>query len=118
MRENLIIGFISKVRKHLEEYGVEESRETFNGELNYESGKVFYLVFLMMVILLPYVPSDITMHPNPVYIVSVKMGLTVLCIFLVALRFTKQFRYKPMLLLMIMVGYLYIGVSGNHGYIR
>ena len=101
--------FINKIRTRLEAYGEEESRNTFYGELNYESGKVFYLLFLIMVILLPYIPGDIIMHQNPVYIISIKIGLTILCIFLIALRYTKRFRYKPGLLMMIVVGYLHVG---------
>jgi len=109
MKNTLIIQIINKIRVRFEAYGGEETRDTFNGELNYEAGRVFYLVFLVAVILLPYIPGDLVMHQNPVYIVSIKIGLTLLCLILIALRFTKYFRYKPGLLLMVMVGYLYIG---------
>ena len=117
---NVIKKLIKKTKVIFEAYGGDATRETFYGELNYESGKFFYLVFFSIFILLPYIPNDLILHQYPVFIVSIKIGLSLLCILLIALRFTERFKYKSSFLLMIMVGYLYFGSalimasSGEH----
>ena len=94
------------IRRRFEAYSGDITRETFYGELNYESSKVFYLMFIGMFIMLPYIPSDLIIFPFPRFLVSVKAGFSLLCIILVALRFTKRFMHKPNLLLTIMVSFL------------
>ena len=106
---NAIKELINKFRMRFEAYGGEATRDTFYGELNYESGKVFYLVFLCIFILLPYIPNDLVLHQNPAIIVSIKVGLSLLCVVMIALRFTQRFQYRPNILLMVMVGYVYLG---------
>ena len=108
---SVIKKFIKKIRMRFEAYGGNAMRETFHGELNYESGKVFYLVLLGIFILLPYIPNDLILHQYPVFIVSLKIGLSLLCVCLIALRFTKRFKDKPMTLLMVMVSYLYLAAA-------
>ena len=102
---------IKNILTRFEAYGDSATRETFYGELNYESGKVFYLILFCSFILLPYIPNDLILHQYPVLIVSVKAGLTLLCALIVALRFTKRFKESPRSLLMVMVGYLYFGAA-------
>ena len=102
---------IRKIKTRFEEYGPEQSRKTLLGELNYESGKVFFLTLIVMVAFLPYIPTDLQLHANPVYLLAVKLGLSLLCIVLIALRFTRRFRHRPGLLLMYLVGYLYLGAA-------
>jgi len=104
---NTIKGQLLKIKSRFEAYGGPDTRETFAGELNYESGKFFYLVFICIFILLPYIPNDITLHQYPIFIISMKISLSLLCIVLIALRLTERFKHKPGLLLMVAIGYLY-----------
>jgi len=89
----------------------EAVRGTFVGELNYECGKLFYIVFLTMVVWLPYVPNELRFHQHPMLAVSIRLGFTLVGIIAFALKFTKYFNPKPALLLKIIVVYLYFGAA-------
>jgi len=85
-------------------------RETFAGELNYESGKSFYLVIIFGVMLLPFIPQDLQMHPHPIFAISIKLSIALLSTVLVLLRLTARFKNKPKLLLTTMLIYIYVSV--------
>ena len=104
----IIKKLIDFYKTHFEICDDETLHETFLGELNYESGKVFYLVFIFGVMLLPFIPQDLQMHPYPVLVVSLKISILLLCIVLVSLRFTARFKNKPKLIFMIILMYLYL----------
>ena len=102
---------IEKYKARFEAYGGETARGTFDGELNYEAGKLFYLVALPMVIWLPYIQHDLKLHPFPTLTISVRILFSVLCACVIALRFTERFRYRPNILMMAIVTYLSIGTA-------
>ena len=89
----------------------ESAIETFDSFLNYYAGKIFFIVFLTLVIMLIFIPNDIVAHQFPVLAVSIHAGYTVISAILILLRFTKTFRNRPNMLMMVLVAYLYIGTS-------
>ena len=104
-------GLLVKYRSRFEATGEESARDTFAGDLNYESGKIFFIVFLTLVIMTLYIPNDLASHPFPYLATSIHLGYTLLSAVLILLRFTKRFRYSPNVLMMALTTYLYIGTS-------
>jgi len=107
----MLAGLKRKYRDIFETYGEMSSRDTFKGELNYESGKLFFAILITMVIWLPYIPNDIKMHQFPEFAVSIRLGLSLLSAFCLLLKFTKKFRNRPGLLISIIIGAIFIGTS-------
>ena len=107
----LISRLIGKYRNRFEASGDERIRDTFKGDLNYESGKIFFMVFLCLIIMLIFVPNDLVSHPYPKLAVAIHLGYTALCAFLILLRFTRIFRFRPKVTMMALVAYLYTGTS-------
>jgi len=99
---------IQKIKSQFEEYGGEQTRDTFSGELNYESGKLFFLIVVAIFVWIPFIPLDLSTHSFPVFAVSTKILLSILSICAVCLKFTKAFRTRPKLLLMIIGSYILI----------
>jgi signal transduction histidine kinase/CheY-like chemotaxis protein/HPt (histidine-containing phosphotransfer) domain-containing protein len=97
---------IKNIRRIFEEYGGESSRNTFEGECNYEGGKYFFILLLSLVAWLHYIPNDLKMHPFPEMAVGLRIGLTFLGASLVLLKFTKRFRVYPNKMILIIAGYL------------
>jgi len=93
----------------------EATHETFSDELNYESGKVFYLVFVFGVMLIPFIPQDLHMHPFPMMVISIKISIAVVSVILTSLRFTVRFKNEPKRLLMAMLSYLYLASAAIMG---
>ena len=96
---------IGKYRSVFEETGGEASRETFTGELNYESGKFFYMVFLALILWPTYIPSDMALHPRPVLAVLVSVGFSLLALCMILLRLTRRFRYHADTTLTVLIAY-------------
>jgi len=107
----MLEGLKEKYKEIFEAYGEMSSRDTFKGELNYESGKLFFATLITMVIWLPYIPSDIKMHQYPEFAVSIRLGISLLSAFCLMLKFTKKFRNRPGLLISIIIGAIFIGTS-------
>ena len=105
------ISPIKKCINHFAEYGEESSRKTFNGELNYQAGKIFFLVFFGLVVWLTYIPSDLQMHQFPMLVVSLRVGFSLVSALGVILRFTKPFRHNPKAVLSAVVTYLFLATS-------
>jgi len=92
-------------------YGDASTRETFNGQLNYEAGKLFFVMLVSMVVWLPYIPNDIALHQFPVFAIIMRLGFTLLSAIIIALKFTKRFRNCPRVMLTIMVCYLNLATA-------
>jgi len=107
----LINMLISKYKSRFQSYGEDSSRETFYGELNYESGKIFYIVFITLFLMLIYIPGDIKIHPIPALAISIHLGYTLLSAILIALRFTKRFKDQPCILMMVLTVYFFLGTA-------
>ena len=108
---NILGKFIKGYKRIFEASGDISARKTFIGELNYESGKIFIMVFFTMVVWLPYIPSDLKLHQYPMLAVGIRLIFSILSFIAVMLRFVKFFRYRPDLLLKILAGYLFIATS-------
>jgi len=93
-------------RTIFEAYGDESTRNTFYGELNYESGKLFFTMLISMVAWLSYIQNDIILHQFPTLAVVLRLGLTSISLILIVLKFTKRFRNCPGIMMTIMIGYL------------
>ena len=104
----LITKFIEKYRAIFESYGEESSRDTFKGELNYESSKLSYLFFMAIVVWLPYIHLDLRLHQFPVFAVTLRLSFSLISIILMFFKFTKRFKNSPGFLLMLLVTALYI----------
>jgi len=95
-----------KYRNIFEAYKDASIHNTFKGQLNYEAGKLFFVMLISMVIWLPYIPNDIILHQFPTLAIFIRLGLTLLSMILIALKFTERFRNRPDILLTIMTSYL------------
>ena len=102
----IINAAVEYYKKRFEAYGGDETRDTFYGELNYQSGKVFYMVFIALVALLPFIPTYLKMHPYPVLSSLLFFSMTPYCLVLISLRYTKRFRNSPGVILMALAVYL------------
>jgi len=102
---------ISKYKSRFQAYGHDSSRDTFYGDLNYLSGKIFYIVFITLFMMLIYIPGDIKIHPFPVLAISIHLGYTLLSAILIALRFTKRFKNQPCVLMMVLTAYFFLGTT-------
>jgi len=89
-----------------EAYGDYSTRNTFEGELNYEAGKLFFTMLISMVAWLPYIQNDRILHQFPEIVILIRLGLTLLSAVLIVLKFTKRFRNRPDIMMTIMVTYL------------
>jgi signal transduction histidine kinase/CheY-like chemotaxis protein/HPt (histidine-containing phosphotransfer) domain-containing protein len=101
----------NKCRAVFAAYGDDSSRDTFKGELNYEAGRLFFTMLISMVAWLPYISDDIKLHQFPMFAVSIRIGLSLLSFCLIVLKFTKRFENRPDIMMLIMIGYLYIGTT-------
>ena len=101
-KNTILDKFLDKFKVHIPA----EHRSTFYGELNYQSGKLFYLIFFGIFVLLPFIPSYLTMHPYPRLAVWLLLSFTPLSALLIALGYTKWFKNHPCILLMIQYSYL------------
>jgi len=102
------------VKKYKERFEVNEKEvpcDTFQDELNYDSGKVFYIAFIALGALLIYIPDNLKYHPFPAYAAWAFFIMTPLSALMILLRFTKTFKNRPNILLMIIFGYLYFLVA-------
>jgi signal transduction histidine kinase/CheY-like chemotaxis protein/HPt (histidine-containing phosphotransfer) domain-containing protein len=106
-----IAELIKKCKTRFQEYGDESARNTFEGELNYEAGKLFFTILIAMVAWLHYIPSDLKLHHFPIFVIFIRVGFSLLSACLIALKFTNRFRYRPVLMMKIMIGYLFLGTS-------
>ena len=121
----LIKVLLEKYKARFESYGEESTRDTFKGELNYDSGKLFYMFFLAFFAWLPYIPYDLQIHQYPAFAVGIRISFTLISAVLILLKFTKRFRHRPDILLMALVISLYFltavvtGTSGRYapGYV-
>ena len=107
-----IVNFIRKCEARFEEYGEESTRNTFQGEQNYEAGKLLFIILLITTFIwLPYIPNDLKLHQYPAFVISIRIGLSLLSICLIVLKFTKRFRHYPAMMVTIVIGYVFLGTS-------
>jgi HPt (histidine-containing phosphotransfer) domain-containing protein len=96
-------ALIEKYKKRFEANGDDSARDTFEGELNYESGKLVYLFVLALFIWLPYIPWDYQLHQFPKLAVGLRIGVSVLAIVLIALKLKSPLKSRPDKLLSVLV---------------
>ena len=106
-----IKSFYKKYMAWSEAYDDESMRQTFAGELNYASGKIFFVIFMPLALWLPFITNDLQLHQFPSLAVSIRIGICLLTVCLIALKLTKRFRRRPGLLLKVIAAYLYLGTS-------
>ncbi|MCL2044474.1 MAG: ATP-binding protein [Treponema sp.] len=111
MASNFIKKIIRKYHERFGVYGGDKVRDTYKEELIYESGKLYFTIFLGLVIWIPYIRHDLLIHQLPMLALAIRLGLSLLSVCLILLRFTKTFHHKPSALLMVFVGYIYIATS-------
>jgi len=103
---NTVKNLFYKCREIFEACGDSYTCKTFNDQLRYDAGKLFYVLFVSLVGWLHYIPEDLTLHQFPVMAVIIRIGLTSVSIILIALKFTKRFRNRPDIMLQIAFGYI------------
>ena len=84
-------------------------RDTFEGELRHECGKIYYIVFVMMVIWISNILGDLNMHPIPALVFFIRFIFMLSGIIAFLLRLTKYFYPRPDLLLQILSACLHMG---------
>jgi signal transduction histidine kinase/CheY-like chemotaxis protein len=90
-------------------------RGTFHGELNYETDKMFFVLFIALVIWLPYIPHDLALHPHPAVVVALRLGLTAVSVILLALKLTKRLKGAAGPLIMALVAYILLATAALTG---
>ena len=106
-----IKSFIQKNKDIFEASGEESTRNTFRDELNFESGKIFFVLLITSIIMLPYIINDLKLHQYPWLVIPLRIGFSALSIAMILLKYTKRFKHDPLNLLMVMVAYLYIAIG-------
>ena len=96
-------SLLHRYRQRFEVPMDESGRQTLRGEINYEAGRVFYLVFVCSVFSLPFIPHDLSMHQMPWLSIVLKLTVFVICAGLVAMRFTRRYRHEAIIPLKIML---------------
>ena len=69
----------------------DECRNTFDDELNYQCGKIFYVVFAGLFALLPFIPFYKAYHPFPTFSTFLLLVPTVSSAIIIILRYTRWF---------------------------
>ncbi|MCL2218791.1 MAG: ATP-binding protein [Chitinispirillia bacterium] len=96
------------------------SRDTFEGELAYDTSNFFYVTFITLFIWLPCIPHDLRMHPFPEMVIALRYGLTLLSVCLIALKLTNIVKTRTDVMLLLLVTYLLMstaiitGTSDDH----
>ena len=67
----------------------EDCRNTFNDELNYQCGKIFFIVFSGLFALLPFIPFYIQYHPFPTFSTMLLLVPTVSSTMIIIIRYTR-----------------------------
>lgn len=83
-------------------------RQTFSGELNYDSGKFFFGVFIALFIWLPYITTDLSLHQYPLMTIYMRIGLTLLSVVLIVLKVTGPLKRRPDIVMAVLMGYLFL----------
>ena len=111
---------IKKYMAIFESCGEEMSGDTFLGEFNYASGKLFYLFFATLFVWLPYIPYDLRLHQFPAFAVAIRIAFSLVSAAMIALKLSKPFRNRPVPLVATLITALYTltalitGTSGEH----
>ena len=90
-------------------------RSTFHGELNYETDRMYFVLFIALAVWLPYIPHDLTLHPHPAFVVTLRLGLTAVSALFLALKLTKRFKGSAGSLLMAFVAYILLATAALTG---
>jgi len=107
---NKLKAFIKKQKAAMEVYGDEGSRTTFKGDLNYQAGKLCFVIYVTIIAWLPYIISDRGMHQFPNFVTVIRLLLTVLSLILILLK-NGALSYNPGVILLIIMTYLCFGTS-------
>ena len=102
---------VKKYRVRFELPDDEELRSTYAGELNYECGKAFIIVFIIAFSWATYIPGDLAMHPERVLVFLIRFLITLVSISAILLRFTKCFHSRPDVLMMVVTVVLHFGFA-------
>ena len=89
----------------------DECRNTFEDELNYQCGKIFYIVFVGLIALLPFIPFYRVGHPYPVFSTFFLLVPTVASIVIIILRYTKWLNLPVNILLAVFFAILNISLA-------
>ncbi len=105
----------NKMMKNFVEYlqgtGKEGKRNTYIDELNYNCDKIFFVVYFTLIVWLPYIATDLRIHPHPNLVVAIRLGLSGVSILLLRLKKNKTFSKYPLFLLSILAVYLLISTA-------
>jgi len=101
----------NKYKEIFEACGDSYNCRTFKDQLNYDAGKLFFTVLISMVVWLPYMQNDLILHQFPILAIIIRLGLTLVSAILIALKFTKRFRNRPDIMIIIMIGYLNVATA-------
>jgi len=104
-------NLFNKCKEIFEACGESSACETFKDQLNYDAGKLFFTMLLSMVAWPHYIQNDMILHQFPILTAVIRLGLTLISVVLIALKFTKRFRNRPDVMIMIMIGYLNIATA-------
>jgi len=104
-------NLFNKCKEIFEACGDSYNCETFKDQLNYDASKLFFTLLLSMVAWPHYIQNDIILHQFPILTAVIRLGLTLVSVTLIALKFTKRFRNRPDIMMMIMIGYLNIATA-------
>ena len=67
----------------------DECRNTFDDELNYQCGKIFYIVFVGLIALLPFIPFYWEHHPFPIFSTILLLVPTAVSAVIIFIRWTR-----------------------------
>ena len=83
-----------KYKNKFEIPDTEANRQSFYDELNYQCGKIFYVIFIGIFVLLPFIPFYSLNHPYPFMSKSLLLLSSAISLVLVMVRFTGMFEKR------------------------
>ncbi|MCL1992914.1 MAG: response regulator [Spirochaetes bacterium] len=78
---------------------------TYNGALNFFLARYFFIIYSGLVVWLPYIPLDISLHPHPYIALPLRLGLSVLTLAVHFLKTNDYFLRRPNILISAVVWY-------------
>jgi len=94
------------------------SKDNFEDELAYDTTKFFYIMFITLIVWLPYVSHDLKMHQHANIIIWLRIAFTIISACMITLKFTGIVKRRTDILIKTVLAYLLIAnavIAGSAG---
>ncbi|MCL2708876.1 MAG: ATP-binding protein, partial [Defluviitaleaceae bacterium] len=84
---------------------------TFRDELDNESSKLSYILFIALIIWLPYIPIDMELHKYPPLALALRLGFSLTALVMLAIKWTKAKKIRSSLIIIVTMSYLFLATA-------